>query len=190
MWMNEYEIEDAHHKYERHPVMGPATATLDSLMHAVNGCSDGWPYWRAPARAATRLMNLITEHAKWERTEHQRPRLGVEATPAELKRAYAQLRRFRTGHPQCRFRIHPVTEGAALVAGDPEPSGPPRPDLRQVLLRAAELAYTSERKVVVGITRAEEPEAHTVVLTEHQALQGLTVEVRRGGVGFGPIGAG
>ena len=127
MWMNEYEITEAERRWRDHPLMGPATYTLASLLAAVNRSSDGWPYWKAPGRAAHRLMDMIMAHERWERSEYQRPREGEEATPARLRAAYAQLRAFRTRRAAVggiEFRI----KAAPGVPGDPEPvmvpSGP------------------------------------------------------------------
>jgi hypothetical protein len=117
--MNSIDIELAERRWGFHPVMGPATYTLASLMAGVDRCSDGWPYWRAPARAAGRLMTLIEDHERWHRTEYQYPRQGAEATPGALRKAYTQLRRFRTAYPQCVFRIKAAAGG---VLGDPEPA--------------------------------------------------------------------
>ena len=127
MWMNEYEIEDAAHRWSDHPLMGPATRTLTGLVDAVNGCSDGWPYWRAPSRAAAKLQELITAHDRWERTEFQRPREGEEATPAKLQAAYTQLKAFRTRQASrgkvIEFRLYPadgVTNAAPRARDLPE----------------------------------------------------------------------
>ena len=120
MWMNEMEIEDAERRWYGHPLMGPATYTLGSLLAAVNSSSDGWPYWKAPGRAAHRLMDMIMAHERWERSQYQLPREGEEATPARLRAAYAQLRAFRTRRAAVRaieFRI----KAAPGVPGDPEP---------------------------------------------------------------------
>jgi hypothetical protein len=41
-FMNEMEIEEATERFLFHPVLGPATRTLENLMNGVNACSDGW----------------------------------------------------------------------------------------------------------------------------------------------------
>jgi hypothetical protein len=127
--MNEMDVEDAARQFRDDPLLGPATKTLASLVDGVNGCSDGWPYWRAPARYAARLEDLIAQGQKHERERYQRPRTEAP-TADQLKAAYRQLRTFRTKHPQCQFRIY----GTGLVAhdqgmavrGDPEPEPNPR----------------------------------------------------------------
>ena len=92
-FMNSAEIEDAAHLYANHPVLGPATQTLRNLEIAADGCSDGWAYWPKPARAAARLMDLI------QRDGTARYRFDTErddATPAELRKALAPVKAFRT----------------------------------------------------------------------------------------------
>jgi len=108
MFMNEHDIDEALVRFSRHPLLGPATKTIDSLRDGVNACSDGWPYWQRPQRAAKRLSDLIVQAGRALREQGcQSP-----ATPwpgaADLKAAYAQLRRFRSKYPQCRFLIFPA----------------------------------------------------------------------------------
>lgn len=128
MWMNEMDVEEAEDRYRGpdEPVMGPATRTLAGLVRAVNDCSDGWAYWRSPGRAAQQLMDLITAHQRWERTEYRHPRQGAEATPDKLSRAYTQLRRFRTSR-KVEFRLYPAD---GVTNADPKAADlPPVPDL-------------------------------------------------------------
>jgi hypothetical protein len=127
MWMNEHEIEDALRRYHGHPVLGPAARTLDSLATAVNGCSDGWPYWQAPSRAAARLMSLIQDAYTADRNVFEFPQ---ETAAHRLKQAYAQLRRFRTRYPKCEFRIY----AAPGVPGDAEPEQPAAPVSHRIRL--------------------------------------------------------
>jgi len=127
MWMNEHDINDAVRRYGEHPLLGPATWTLDSLRVAVNGCSDGWPFWKAPGAAAAKLMDLIQAHQRWERTEYQRPREGAEATAKALREAYAQLRRFRTVRAAVGgidFTIYAAPDVPGDPVPEPEPAKP------------------------------------------------------------------
>ena len=62
MWMNQSDIEIAVKQCVVHPVLGPATRFLKALMDSVNEQSDGWPYWRAPSKAAEKLMQLIKDN--------------------------------------------------------------------------------------------------------------------------------
>lgn len=94
-WMNEHEIDDALRHWRDHDVLGPASQTLSNLRDVVNRNSDGWPYWNAPAKAATRLMQLIVgdPHSRWGEDHFgERP----DATEAALKAAYTPIRSFLT----------------------------------------------------------------------------------------------
>jgi len=104
IWMNEWDINEAANLFETHPVLGPATRTLSNLRDAVNGCSDGWAYWRKPAAAANRLMELIEQGRQWRREEFQHPRTP-EPTAEQLRAALRPIKVFRTRHPNCRFKI-------------------------------------------------------------------------------------
>jgi len=59
LFMNESEIDMYRERYSHHPVLGKATKILSEFRHLVNENSDGWAYWRAPLKAAVKLMNLI-----------------------------------------------------------------------------------------------------------------------------------
>jgi hypothetical protein len=92
-FMSEHVINDRVAAYVDHPVLGPATLTLANLRDAADANSDGWAYWPKPARAAARLMELI------ERDGTARYRFDDEradATAAELRKAYAPIKAFRT----------------------------------------------------------------------------------------------
>jgi len=86
-FLNEYEIEEAAHRYRNHPVLSKATAFLRSFMYEVNQHSDGWAHWRSPAQAAKQLMTLI----------HDMARENPEAVTEEaFKKALAPIRAFYT----------------------------------------------------------------------------------------------
>ena len=95
MYMNEYEIEDAEQRYRTHPVLGPATRTLVNLVRWTNSNSDGWPYWRKPAQAAEKLMDLIQQGQRHEREAYQHPRTP-DVTVAQYKAMLRPLKAFRT----------------------------------------------------------------------------------------------
>lgn len=90
-WMNEYDVRDEADFWFGHPVMGPATETLANLVEVVNGNSDGWPYWKAPAKAAAKLMALIEQ-------ADSRTGAGWEGVPtaAEIRKAYTPIKAFLT----------------------------------------------------------------------------------------------
>lgn len=91
-FMNEYEILRAEERFDSHPTLGPATKTLANLMATVNRCSDGWPYWSAPVRAADKLMTLIEGDRSWEATYGDRD----DVTAAQVKKAYTPIKAFLT----------------------------------------------------------------------------------------------
>jgi len=88
---NEYDIEDWVRRFAADPVLRCAATTLSSLKDAVNGCSDGWPYWPAPARSAQQLIALLADADRAERRGARH-----EVTPADLDRAYRPIKAFRT----------------------------------------------------------------------------------------------
>jgi hypothetical protein len=88
---NEYDI---HWWVERHaadPILSCAANTLRSLKDAVNGCSDGWSYWPAPARSAQKLIALITDAERAQRRGE-----AHKLTVADLDRAYRPIKAFHT----------------------------------------------------------------------------------------------
>ena len=92
-FMNSHDIARARSMYADHPILGPATRTLANLEAAADANSDGWSYWPKPARAARKLMELI------ERDGTARYIFDSEredATAAELRKAYAPIKSFRT----------------------------------------------------------------------------------------------
>lgn len=110
--MNEHDIADRVQQYAAHPILGPATRTLENLMHWTNSHSDGWPYWNKPSRAAERLMVLI-EGERLSRFDDERK----DVTEDAYKKALVPLKAFRT-RQKADFRIEEVGEG---------PPPPPEP---------------------------------------------------------------
>lgn len=87
MWMNSWDIERAVAVYDGHPILGPASKTLLNLERWTNANSDGWPYWRKPANAAKRLMELLQRDYRYGE---------AEVTEAEYKAALRPIKAFRT----------------------------------------------------------------------------------------------
>lgn len=58
-WMNRMDVEDAVINTRHLPVLGRAARFLKAWVEAVDSCSDGWPYWMPPSRAAAKLMELM-----------------------------------------------------------------------------------------------------------------------------------
>jgi len=112
MWMNEFDIENAVRQYGSRGTstpMGAAVHTLHSLMTWTNGNSDGWPYWAKPARAATKLMELIDREQSLDRKSW-----GVDeseyTTAAEVMAALRSVKAFRTRHKAGFDIFVPTTE--------------------------------------------------------------------------------
>lgn len=57
--MNDTDIAMAMSRNANHPVLGYASKFLKSFQEQVNDHSDGWSYWQAPVRAASKLMTLV-----------------------------------------------------------------------------------------------------------------------------------
>jgi hypothetical protein len=110
LFMNEYEIEDAARRYERHPVLGRATRFLKAHMDEVNSHSDGWPYWRPPVDAARQLITLIQAAQANERNQHtNRPQ--VEITERALLKALTPIKSFYTRRGNAAGMTMPKIEG-------------------------------------------------------------------------------
>lgn len=92
-YMNSYDIQDAALHFADHPVLGPATQTLDNLHQWTNDNSDGWAYWAKPGRAAAKLMELI----EGDGTSASLRDLS-RATPAAYAAALQPIKAFRTRH--------------------------------------------------------------------------------------------
>lgn len=88
---NEYEIHWWIERFAADPILASAANTLCSLKDAVNGCSDGWPYWQAPARSAQTLIALLADA---DRAYRRGAPHGL--TAADLDRAYRPIKAFRT----------------------------------------------------------------------------------------------
>src|SRR3954470_4210719 len=91
-FMNDYDIANAVHRYQTHPVLGPAVLTLANLAVWADQHSDGWHSWPKPARAAAKLMEMIERDGTSQWRSATRP----DVTYLELKRALAPVKAFRT----------------------------------------------------------------------------------------------
>jgi hypothetical protein len=93
MWMNEGEIEQAVERFKSHPVLGKGARFLSAFQDEVNEHSDGWAYWKLPAKAAEKLVALLHGHLYGGMGAY--PRLP-EPTDADLKKAIAPIKAFYT----------------------------------------------------------------------------------------------
>jgi hypothetical protein len=92
-FMNESEIDHAKERHKMHPILGPATELLSDLRDLVNQNSDGWCYWRAPVKAADKLMTMIES--------------SETPTKEAFKKALAPIRAFCTRHKLAMPEIKP-----------------------------------------------------------------------------------
>lgn len=91
MWFNQADIETLAENHHDCPNVRKAVKLLHALMESVNEQSDGWPYWKAPAQAASQLMQLIQNAGKtWHGT------VTGTISDADLKKAITPIRRFAT----------------------------------------------------------------------------------------------
>jgi len=88
---NEYEIDCWLRRWASDPVLASAATTLCSLKDAVNGCSDGWAYWQAPARSAQKLVALLADADRAYRQGEQ-----LQLSAADLDRVYRPIKAFRS----------------------------------------------------------------------------------------------
>ena len=90
-WMNQYEVENAVNELDHLPNLGAAAQTLANLVEWTNNNSDGWPYWRKPSNASSRLQDML-EAAMRSRREAP----IADASAAEIRKALAPIKAFRT----------------------------------------------------------------------------------------------
>lgn len=88
-FMNTYEIDEAVERFERHPVLGPASKLLAQLRDKADNVSDGWCYWPKPVRAANKLIELVD-------VPRYQPEAMDKATPAAFKAAMVPVKAFCT----------------------------------------------------------------------------------------------
>ena len=91
-FMNRWDIDRAVRMYAEHPVLGPASKTVENLADWADANSDGWCYWPKPCRAAAKLIELIVRDGT--NAFHGGPR--EDATVAEYKAALRPIKSFRT----------------------------------------------------------------------------------------------
>jgi hypothetical protein len=120
-YMNSCEIDDAARRWQDHPVLGPATATLAALRDAADACSDGWAYWPKPARAAARLMTLIEGDGTARYLSGDRPDATLEALRAALRPVQAFRARHGLDFPVTQTR--PAAPDTAHARAQPGPGG-------------------------------------------------------------------
>lgn len=89
-FINEYEIDKALNTFTHdEPNLYRAATLLSNLRDWVNSCSDGWPYWIKPRRAANKLIGLVISADPFD---------PQDVTDAELKAALTPVKSFLTRH--------------------------------------------------------------------------------------------
>lgn len=111
MWLNEHEIDSLSRQFDKDefPNLRAGAESLQRLKDWTNGCSDGWPYWTLPAKAAGKLM------AKLHEEESKRWSLLEDITDAELRQLMAPIEKFLKGRDA----------DPALLYPPPPPPAPP-----------------------------------------------------------------
>lgn len=88
--MNRWDVEDAAELLQGDPVLGPASATLLSLMRWTDRNSDGWLYWRKPGNASRSLQALIPSRYEYGNYDYEAP------SAAEVRKAYGPIKAMAT----------------------------------------------------------------------------------------------
>lgn len=88
-YMNDYDLESARRRFigESMPNRLALTMVVDNLRVWADDHSDGWAFWRKPARAASSAMALIDSHTFRERSD---------VSDAEMRAAVRPIKAFLT----------------------------------------------------------------------------------------------
>lgn len=94
MWMNEPEIDQALEVIsEREPELARYAKYLSDWRDVVNSSSDGWPHWKAGAKSAEKLMDLVSRVMNG-----LRGRGGDMPTDQEFRAALTPIKSLATKH--------------------------------------------------------------------------------------------
>jgi hypothetical protein len=94
LFMNEGEIDQSVEVIsERAPEFARFAKYLSDWRDVVNSSSDGWPYWKAGARSAERLMGLLNKVM-----DVLRGRGGEMPTEQEFRKSLAPIKALATKH--------------------------------------------------------------------------------------------
>lgn len=88
-WMNEHEIDHARRAFDKddRPNLHKAAEALGRLKDWTNSNSDGWPFWKLPAKAAAGLMAEVDAARIYGRP-------GVDMTDARLEQLLRSVEKF------------------------------------------------------------------------------------------------
>lgn len=95
MWMNEYEVNEALQLLGSDPLIGKYVRFLAEFRDQVNSHSDGWPYWKPPAHAASQLMTLI-KAALDRKRGYRSPNAEQEVNEQLLRKTMGPIKSFMT----------------------------------------------------------------------------------------------
>lgn len=89
LFINEYEIDELLRRFdeEETPNLVKGAKVLDGLCQWTNSNSDGWPYWKKPLQAATKLMTLLQAAERFD---------PKDCTDAELRATLTPIKSFLT----------------------------------------------------------------------------------------------
>lgn len=97
MWMNEMDLDNLVYNCRdmRRPVLRRAAHILSQLRDWTNANSDGWCYWQAPSRAASKMMTLAQgiQPDGWRSSTDD-----TDMTEADFKKALTPIKSFLTKH--------------------------------------------------------------------------------------------
>jgi hypothetical protein len=101
MFMNEFDVEETLARtateVEEVPNLYAAARVLHALMEWTNANSDGWPYWKKPQQAASRIVEVFGDRDYALRFGYDRQGKPLtDITEAELLRLYVPVKAFLT----------------------------------------------------------------------------------------------
>lgn len=101
-YMNDFDISDAKRRHAMLPVLSKAVSFLEAFKEEVNAHSDGWAYWKAPVKAADKLMTMI--EVDLETGCH------IDATEAKFRAALTPIKSFYTRRGNAAGMSYPSIE--------------------------------------------------------------------------------
>ena len=92
MFFNEYEIQEMAHRAQANPELAPFGQIALRYVDIVNSNSDGWPYWSAASKSASRFLNSLHKLTTPHRYRYNEPM----PTTADLRKALAPMKALLT----------------------------------------------------------------------------------------------
>jgi hypothetical protein len=113
VWLNEYDIDMLVDRFEDQtaaPHVVKGVLALDRFRDWTNRNSDGWAYWKLPAKAADKLMDRLEEAQR----QYRRGGLCEDMTPQQLAALLRPVRAL--------MRKHGVEDTDAILFPPPPPA--------------------------------------------------------------------